>query len=193
MNMIVDLLEKTRTYRRFDNSKLVMSKDVESIVSSVRYAASAGNLQRIRYITVGHERAPEVFSHIALGGYLPKEKKPDAFVAPTSYILMLTETDTPDVNLSIDIGISAEAIVLTARELGIGSCMIRNFDKEYFSKLATGTGYSPILVIALGYPAEEVKIVSAETRDCLKYYKDENDVNAVPKLGTDALILKRIK
>ena len=191
--MVVDLLEKTRTYRRFDNSKLVTGKELEIIVGSVRYTATAGNLQRIRYITLGHEHAPEVFSHIALGGYLPKEKKPDASVAPTSYIVMLTETDTPDVNLSIDIGISAEAIALTAREFGIGSCMIRNFDKEYFSKLATGTGYSPILVVALGYPAEEVKIVSAEAHGILKYYKDENDVNVVPKLGMDALIIKNIE
>ena len=191
--MIVDLLEKNRTYRRFDKAKLVTGKVLESIVGSVRYTASAGNLQRIRYITIGHERAAEVFSHIALGGYLPKEKKPDASVAPTSYIVMLTETDTPDVNLSIDIGISAEAITLTARELGIGSCMIRNFDKEYFSKIAEGTGYLPILVIALGYPAEEARITGAEAQSALKYYKDENDINVVPKLGIETLIIKNFE
>ena len=131
--MIFELLKKARTYRRFDRSKLITEDALTDILESVRFAASAGNLQRIRYVMIGSDKAPECFSHIALGGYLPKEKKPDISVAPVAYIVMLTKENEIDVNLAIDIGISAEAIVLSAAERGIGSCMIRNFDKEYDS------------------------------------------------------------
>lgn len=190
--MFSELLKKTRTYRRFDNSKFVTDADIDKILESVRYTASAGNLQRIRYVSVGKEHAAELFSHIALGGYLPAEKKPNRLVAPTSYIVLCAATDAPDLNLLIDIGISAEAIVLSACEMGIGSCMIRNFDKEYFSSLLTGTGYFPILVIALGYPAECVKIVDATLDDSLKYYKNDEDVNIVPKLSIGEIVIKKI-
>ena len=138
--MFSQLIEKTRTYRRYDRSKLVTGEDLCAILENVRYTASAGNLQRIRYITVSGSAADEAFANISLGGYLPAEQKPDASVAPVAYVVMVTQTDSPDTNLAIDIGISAEAIVLAAADRGIGSCMIRNFNKEYFGKLATGTG-----------------------------------------------------
>ena len=190
--MISQLLKKTRTYRRFDRSKPLTGADLTEILESVRYTASAGNLQRVRYITLTGAAADEAFSAIALGGYLPKEQKPDAEVAPVAYIVMLAPTDSPDTNLAIDIGICAEAIALAAAEVGVGSCMIRNFDREYFDKLATGTGYYTALVIALGYPAEQTKIVDADPKDSLKYYKDGN-TNVVPKLMLDDLILRNIE
>lgn len=189
--MLLELLKKTRTYRRFDNSKIITDEALCSIVESVRYTASAGNLQRIRYVTLSRISAIDAFSHVSLGGYLPKEKKPCADVAPTSYIVMLTESVEPDVNLSIDIGICAEAIALCAAELGIGACMIRNFDREYFASFTTGMGYYPALVVALGYPAESVKICDAKVGESLKYYKNENETNVVPKLQLEDLIINK--
>ena len=188
--MFRNLVEKTRTYRRYDRSKIVTGEDLSAILECVRYTASAGNLQRIRYITVGAEGADEAFGNISLGGYLPKEQKPDATVAPVAYVVILTEAEVPDTNLAIDIGIAAEAVALAVSERGIGSCMIRNFGKEYFEKLATGTGYHPVPVIALGYPAESAKVTDATVSDSLKYYRD-GDTNFVPKLGMSDLILRK--
>lgn len=190
--MLLKLTEKARTYRRYDRSKLVTGDDLSVILECVRYVASAGNLQRVRYITVCGDAADEAFGNISLGGYLPDEQKPTADVAPTAYIVMLTETQTPDTNLAIDTGISAEAIVLAAAERGIGSCMIRNFNKEYFGKLATGTDYYPVLVIALGYPAERVRIADAEMGASLKYYRD-GDTNVVPKIKKSDLTIREIQ
>ena len=190
--MFSELVKKTRTYRRYDRLKVVTGEDLDVLLDCVRYTPSAGNLQRIRYITVNGDAATEAFGMISLGGYLPAEQKPDAYVAPAAYIVMLTEQDSPDTNLAIDIGISAEAIVLAAAERGIGSCIIRNFNKEYFEKLATGTGYHPALVIALGYPAESIRIVEAQIGDSLKYYRNGN-VNFVPKLKVSDLVLRKIQ
>ena len=191
--MISELLKKARTYRRFDRSKLITDADLSGILESVRYTASAGNLQRIRYIIVSSVKAPECFSHIALGGYLPLDKKPDISVAPTAYIVMLAAMDEHDVNLAIDIGIAAEAIVLSAAERGIGACMIRNFDKEYFGSLSSDKKLIPALVIALGYPSENVKIQDVSFGNSLKYYKDEFDINIVPKIVLDDLIVEKYK
>ena len=82
--------------------------------------------------------------------------------------------------------------MLAAAERGIGSCMIRNFSKEYFEKLAADTGYHPILVIALGYPAEKVELVDVEPGGSLKYYRNGN-TNVVPKIKKSDLIIREIQ
>lgn len=78
----------------------------------------------------------------------------------------------------IDIGISSEAIVLAAAERGIGACIIRNLNKAYFSALACDTGYLPVLVIALGYPVQNVRIVEMDDGKDVKYYLNDEGKNA---------------
>ena len=185
--MLCDLARKTRSYRRFLTSKLITDEDLTSILDVARCSASAGNLQRLRYATLRGEYAERAFSAVSLGGYLPKEKKPSSDVAATAYIVILSGIETPDVNLAIDIGIAAEAIALAAAERGIGSCMIRNFDKSYFSDVCGTDGLFVHLVIALGYPAEESKIVDPIAENELKYYINEDGVNIVPKLPLDTV------
>ena len=46
----------------------------------------------------------------------------------------------------------------------------------------------PCLVMALGYPSEKVYITDAKNRD-IKYYRDDNDNHAVPKLSLEELVL----
>ena len=183
-----ELFEKCRTYRRFDASRPITDAELMRVLSVVDKLASAGNLQRIRYLAVSGERAKELFASVKLGGYLPEEKKPTADVAPTAYAVLLTERETVDTNLAIDIGIAAEAIALSAAEEGIGACIIRSFSRDAFS-LSESEAYKPQLVIALGYPAESAKIVPVGEDGSLKYRIDENGVNLVPKLALRELIL----
>ena len=189
--MFSELVEKTRTIRRFDVSKAITDTDLTYILDCARKTASAGNLQRIRYVTVENSVAKDAFARISLGGLLPKDKKPTADVAPTAYVVLTAAEENPDANLLIDVGIAAQTIVLAAREKGIGACMIRNFDKEYFSCLSAPKRAFPILVIALGYPAEAAEITEGDGNGPLKYYKNESKVNIVPKLSLSELIIKK--
>ena len=187
--MFIDLIEKTRTVRHFNRKKPVTGEDILYLLECARLTPCAANLQRIRYASFLDAADPKHFAKVAFAGYLPEDKKPKIDEAPTAYLVILTACDTPDVNLSIDIGIAAEAIVIAARDKGIGACMIRSFDKEYFTDLVSDTGYKPQLVIALGYPAEEARIVECVDGN-VKYYKDEKNVNCVPKLPIEELLVK---
>ena len=189
--MFSKLVEKTRTIRRFDRSKDVTDADLTYILECARKTASAGNLQRIRYVTVNGDEALKAFSYVSLGGLLLKEKKPTQDVAPEAYIVLTSAEENPDANLLIDVGITAQTIALAAAENGISSCMIRNFDKTYFSSLTTQKYAYPLLVIALGYAAECAEISEATDGESLKYYKNEKDVNVVPKLSLSDLIIKK--
>lgn len=188
---LFESLKNNRTIRRFDKSRSVSDADLEYFIKCASLTASAGNLQRLRYVTVSGKTAEQTFSAVALGGYLPQEQKPTKEVAPTAYIVLATELEAPDANLMIDAGIAAEAITLAASERGIGACMIRNFNKEYFSRLLTEKFPYPVLVIALGYPIEKAKTVDAVIGDSLKYFKNDEGVNVVPKLTLRDLIAKK--
>ena len=189
--MFSQLVEKTRTIRRFDVSKIVTDADLEDILSCAGRVASAGNLQRLRYVTVSGKGALDAFSMVSLGGLLPEEKKPTIAVAPVSYVVLTSAEENPDPNLLIDVGIAAEAISLAAAEKGIGACMIRNFNKDYFASLMTEKYKHPILVIALGYPKEVAKIAQVSDGESLKYYKNESEENIVPKIKLSDLIIKK--
>jgi nitroreductase len=102
---------------------------------------------------------------------------------------MLAPSDAKDANIFIDAGISAEAMMLGFAKRGIFGCMIRSFNKESVSELASADGYEPLMVIALGYPAEEVKVASVAEYG-YKYFRDEEGCHVVPKLSADQLILK---
>ena len=185
----LDLVTKTRSIRRFDSSKRVCSDDVNHILECARRTPSAANLQRIRYIVVSGNEAKDAFSKVSLGGYLPNNLKPDISVCAPLYIVLLTEDKPHDQNLYIDVGINAEAIALAASERGISSCIIRNFDKEYFASLYENKSYVPVLVMAMGYSDERSEIVDVRTTESVKYYKDDSMVNRVPKLKLEDLIL----
>lgn len=181
-----NIFDITRTIRRFDNAKPISKETLASVMQCVTKVASAGNLQRIRYRTVTGDEAASLFGAVSLGAALPKEKKPTADVAPTAYAVLLTAGESVDPNLWIDIGIAAEAIVLSAAAAGIGACIVRNFRADGFAP-KTNKEYTPRLVIALGYPAERAEIVSVGEDGVLKYRKDDDGVNRVPKLSLDSL------
>ena len=189
--MFLNLVEKTRTIRRFDRSKLITDAELIGLLECARKSASAGNMQRIRFVSVNGNEAQRAFSHVSLGGLLPPDKKPNESVAPAAYIVLCAREENPDANLFIDIGITAQTIALAAAEKGIGACMIRNFGKEYFSSLAKGEYAFAQLVIALGYPSESARIVDASMNDSLKYYKNESEENIVPKLTLSELVIEK--
>ncbi len=106
---------------------------------------------------------------------------------PAAYIVIMSDSEL-NTDRAIDMGIAAEAILMAATESGYGGCMIRNFSKEKLSVLLGKAPYNPELVIALGKPAETVKLVDVKDGDT-KYYRDENSVHYVPKLTLEELLL----
>ena len=71
--------------------------------------------------------------------------------------------------------------MLASTEEGFGGCMILSFKRAELKKiLAMPEGLEPVLVLALGRPIEDIRLVDAENGDTT-YYRDENQVHYVPK------------
>ena len=186
--MIIELLEKTRSYRRFDESVSITDEQMRTIASALRLCPSAANLQRVRVKIVNNDLQNQtVFDTLAFAAYLKDWHGPEQGERPTAYAV-LASVSTPDVNLAIDIGIAAEAMLLAAREMGIGGCIFRSFDPKRIAEVIGNAEVTPVIVIAFGHPAEQVVIDEAKDGD-IRYYRDAKDVHHVPKLSLDELLL----
>ena len=184
--MLKELLIKTRSIRRYDESRKIDMSTLMDIVESIRYCPSAANGQRVKVAIISDDLTEKVFDTLSFAAYLRPWMGPEEGQRPVAYLVLLTKSD-PDTNLAIDCGIAAEAIALSAREKGIGYCMFRSFNVENLTRVIGKEGYTPVLVISLGYPKEEVVIETAT--DSLRYYRDENDVHHVPKLALEDIIV----
>ncbi len=93
----------------------------------------------------------------------------------------------------MDEGIAAQSIFLGAREAGLGGCFIGSFKKDELIKgLNIEDRYEIALVIALGYPKEEVVVEELSENGDIKYWRDEEQVHHVPKRSLEEIIINRI-
>ena len=186
--MLLALVKKARSYRRYDPTKKVLPDALRSLVEAARLTPSAGNLQRLRYLALTD---PDEVSALTRGvkwaGYLTDWDGPAENEAPTAYLLLLSPESTGV--SQIDVGIAAETILLAAAERGLGGCMILNFPKEELTERYRLAGkYRIELVISLGVPAEKVEIEELKDGD-VKYYRDEAGTHHVPKRSLDEVFL----
>ena len=187
--MVFDLIKATRSYRRFDAGRAVSRDELSKMVDAARVTGSAANRQRIRFALVNEKAVnDEMFKNVAWAGYLKEWGGPSESERPTAYIVMMCREESIDTSLAIDMGIAAEAILLTATEMGLGGCMIRSFKKAEIDAILNKEGYNTAFVIALGKPTERVYLTDVKDGD-IKYFRDENDDHAVPKFSLDELII----
>ena len=178
--MLIDLVKRARSYRRYDPTKPLSLETLASFVETARLTPSAGNLQKIRALAVTKKDEVETLTReVKWAGYLPDWDGPTEDEAPSAYLILLSPADTGV--SQIDVGIFAETVLLAATEKGYGGCMILNFPREALTeRYRLGGKYRIELVISLGVPAEKVEIEEVKDGN-IRYYRDENDVHRVPK------------
>lgn len=184
------LLEKNRSYRGYDNSFVVRPDQLRSIIDVNTKVPSARNSQLLRFRPVTHQEAHKVLPHIRLGGALKELKLPFEGTEPRAFIVICSATPTPDHYVYIDLGISAQSMLLKAVEIGLGGICIGAFDKEPI-KEALALPYEPLLVVAIGRPNEKIELVEIGADENHNYYRDQEGVHYVPKVALDELIIKQ--
>lgn len=187
--MLKELIEKCRTYRRFDESRGISDSILISFIKNAVITPSGANLQPLKYklVTDGKDRE-ELFGTLKWAGYLTDWQGPADGEKPSAYIIILGDTVISK-KFSTDLGISAYAIVLSAAELGIGSCMIGSVDREHVREYFKITDrYEILLIVALGYPAEKV-VLEKTSGDDIRYYRDDRQVHHVPKRSSEDVII----
>lgn len=185
--MILNIAKKCRSYRRFDNGAPVGDELLRSFVECARFTPSGANMQRLRFALFSDKSScDKIFSTLKFAGYLKDWDGPSPDERPTAYIVICSDAELNTL-LSIDLGICAQTIALSAAERGVGACMFRSYDAAVISELLP-EGMIPHLVMALGYPTETVVVEDMVDGD-VKYYRDSSDRHIVPKRTLDELII----
>lgn len=183
--MLKELVIKNRSYRGFDESYWFTKKQLEDYVDLTRYTASSVNAQPLKYKIVYEKNEVEAVRPLTRWARaLPDMVLPHPNMHATAFIIICQDTDiSPNLaRYQKDIGIVAQTITLAAVEDGLGGCMIGNFTPdEVKENLNLAKNLTPMLIIALGKPAEEIVIKEIDNGESTKYYRDENDVHYVPK------------
>ena len=183
--MIYELVQKNRSYRGYDASYRFTRQQLEAYVECARLCPSSVNLQPLKYYIAWEEDAVagiQKLTHWARA--LPQLELPHPGKCPTAFIVICQdEKISPNLDrFQKDVGIVAQTMLLAATEEGLGGIMIGNFSPdEMQAQLGLSQDIHPLLVVAFGKPAEDIRIVDVPESGSINYYRDENDVHYVPK------------
>ena len=181
------LLLLNRSYRGYDQRRVVSEEELRRIVSVNTRLGSARNQQclRFRMVTVGE--AHKVTPYIKLGGALPELHLPIEGTEPQAFIIVCS-TIEENKWVDIDLGISVQSMLLKATEMGLNGICIGSFNAQAITE-AFALPYPPLLIVAIGKGAERIKLTEIAEGDSHTYYRTEG-IHYVPKVRTEDLLIK---
>jgi nitroreductase len=172
--LTVDVLEAIkgrRSIRKFTD-KPIGKETLEVLLDAARWAPTASNQQRWRFVVVTSPSMKQLVIKFA----------PGIFAMPSAFIVICVEKK-PGTNpvfeatYLADCSMAAQNIMLAAHEMGIGTCVALSYAKVAIREiLDLPEGIEPMLVLTLGYPAEDpappARLPIRETAFAEKYGKE---------------------
>ncbi len=189
---LAELVRSCRSIRRYQQDIPIEMTALEGLVEVARLAPSGGNLQSLRYALCADPAVnARVFPHLKWAGYLKDWDGPADGERPAGYVVMLQDPGVTR-NPWADPGIACQTLVLAAAEQGLGACILGSVDRPALrDALSLPEGLEILFVIALGHPAEIVRIDPLGPDGDIRYWRDEAGVHHVPKRALDELIVAR--
>ena len=185
-----ELVRQSRTVRRFHQELPVALETLRELVDLARLAPTGANRQSLRFLlSCDPARNAAIFPHLGWAAYLRDWPGPLEGERPSAYILILNDT-TLNKTPGCDHGIAAQTILLGARDKGLGGCMMGAVQRdELRTALAIDPRYDILLVLALGWPKEQVEVEPLPADGDVRYWRDAAGVHHVPKRSLDDLIV----
>lgn len=181
------LLLKNRSHRGYDARFIVREDQLRRIIGVNTKIPSARNQQVLRFRPVLADEAPKILPHIRLGGALPELHLPLPGTEPNAFIIVCS-TIGENRYVDIDLGISAQSMLLQAAEIGLNGICIGAFDKERI-KQEFGLEPDPLLILAVGKGIEKIELTQIGANDDHAYYR-ENGTHYVPKVRLEDLMIE---
>lgn len=185
-----ELFETRRTYRRFDQTKLIPQAVVDDVKNALRLSSCAVNRQALRYIFVrSQDVISQLFDYTHWAGALPPELgQPKEGEKPTLLVFITLPKALKSANTDIDAGIAMANSTMAAWNHGVGSCILKNLNyNEIKEVLGLGEDVELHSMIGFGYPTHKSTVVPMKNGE-FKYYIDDNRDYYVPKLSVDELV-----
>ncbi len=146
---VFEAIKSRRSIRQFTDEPIGKNA-LEKLLDAARWAPTASNQQRWRFVVVTSPSVKELIKKFA----------PGIFAMPAAFIVICVEKEPgakpwAEATYLADCAIAAQNIMLAAYEMGIGSCPALSYAKVAIREILNlPEGIEPLLVITLGYPAE---------------------------------------
>lgn len=180
------LLLRTRSYRGYDPAFRVREDQLRRIISVNTLTPSACNRQELRFRMVLDDEADKILPHITLGARLAPLHLPLPGTEPRAFIVICA-TCAEDRYTDIDLGISAQSMLLQATEIGLNGICIAVFDRKAV-RSELGLDLEPLLILAIGKGAEKIELRPIRAGEKQDYYRQDG-THYVPKIVAEDLIL----
>ena len=190
-----EIVIANRSYRGYDESYKFTREKLEEYVDLTRFTPSSVNMQPFKYYVAYEKSNVDTIQKMTKWARaLPELNLPYEGKRPTGFIIICQDTNIfSNTNRFMkDVGIVAQTILLQAADDGLGGCMIGNFNaEEVKSILDLSENLLPLLIVALGKPAEKIVITEVKEDGKTDYYRDENDVHYVPKRSLEDILINK--
>ena len=190
-----EIVIANRSYRGYDESYKFTREKLEEYVDLTRFTPSSVNMQPFKYYIAYEKSNVDTIQKMnKWARALPELNLPYEGKRPTAFIIICQDTNIfSNTNRFMkDVGIVAQTILLQAAEDDLGGCMIGNFNaEEVKSTLDLSENLLPLLIVALGKPAEKIVITEVKEDGKTDYYRDENDVHYVPKRSLEDILINK--
>lgn len=190
---IKELVEKTRTVRKFQQDRKIAEEQLKELILCATMSGSARNSQVLKYMLVTEDaQCEKLFPMLGWAGYLTDWRGPEPGQQPAAYIVCLLDNvllKGDENEAHFDLGIATQSMLLAAAEQGIYGCRIGNYSKNIDEKIGVQDPYKVMLVLALGYPAEEVVLEKVGSDGDIKYWRDTEMIHHVPKRSVTEILV----
>ena len=189
--MIKNLVEASRSVRTFRPNTEISEDALLALIDIARKCPAAMNLQTLKYKLVTKKEERDALLGITRWATSLKVKLPPKDHEPAAYIVICHDKSIAEERpiFMIDVGIVSQTMLLAAKEIGLGGCLIGSASGEAIkSTLSLPENISPKLILALGIPAENIVLEDAED-GCVTYYRDEDNTHHVPKRKLEDIII----
>ncbi len=147
---VLEAIRRRRSIRKYTDQP-VPKESLETLLDAARWAPTASNQQRWRFLVVTDHSTRELI----------RKCSPGVFVGPPVYVVICAE-EIPDAGdwdrrtYLADCSIAAQNMMLAAHALGLGSCVILSYSPTAIQEILDLPELTrPVLVVTLGYPAED--------------------------------------
>ena len=164
---LFDAIKKRRVCRSFQN-KPVSREDLDLLLQSARWAPSAGNRRIHKFIVIDD---PQIIEQIRIFS-------PGMLAHPGALIFIctdLTKAKTEGVKSAgdsttwIDVGAAAQNIMLTAMELGLGTCPTTSFSHSGVAAILNSPAHLILdYIVQIGVPQPEERMLRANVSTKLR-------------------------
>lgn len=181
-----DLLLMNRSCRGYDKDCFVTQEELKEIIDVNTKIPSGKNQQVLRFKPVTGDEARIITDNIKLGALLPELHLPFKGTEPNAYIIICSQI--PENKwVDIDLGISAQSMLLKAVDMRLNGICIGAFNKEAIVK-AFNLQYDPVLILAIGRSIEKFQLLNIGENDSHAYYRKEG-IHYVPKVRLEDIIM----